>query len=336
MLRVLLPALVSLAFVVTVTASDVAEIKSGSNNDGEVPTETVAVKRGLKYVSEAGETWIRKRGCVSCHQVPTLIWSHSLARSAGMDESTRELDRWIDWSTDVVNFVKPAQKADVDRPATMAANIDTMVQLLLAIPRSEPPQPWRSTFVNALTESQHDDGSWKACGQLPMGRRPKRETAAVTTMWAMLALRRENADFNESSAEAFVSQVQSPVSTEFFTVRSLLAHEHSGEVSTAIEWLVERQNPDGGWGWRIAEPSDALGTGLALHALHRVTLDANPAAKHAAEAATRFLLTTQRPDGSWPVPGTKTSAKGRVTETAVDWGSAWAVMGLLAKSSDRD
>ena len=45
--------------------------------------------------------------------------------------------------------------------------------------------------------------------------------------------------------------------------------------------------------------------------------------------AQRFLIDTQRDDGSWAVQGTKANKKDRIEETAVYWGTTWAVIGLV-------
>lgn len=73
--------------------------------------EARAIKRGVSYLKQAGLKWMDGRGCVSCHQVPTMIWSHEAA--LGKDDPQRtELNQWIDWSGKVMNLVKPHQKAE--------------------------------------------------------------------------------------------------------------------------------------------------------------------------------------------------------------------------------
>ncbi|MER6913477.1 prenyltransferase/squalene oxidase repeat-containing protein [Streptomyces sp. NPDC000594] len=64
----------------------------------------------------------------------------------------------------------------------------------------------------------------------------------------------------------------------------------------AADRLVTLRNPDGGWSAEPGEPSTPGPTGLALTALGAA---GHPAA-HPADPAVRLLLTTQRPDGSWP------------------------------------
>ncbi|ELP31070.1 prenyltransferase/squalene oxidase repeat-containing protein [Rhodopirellula baltica] len=299
---------------------------------------TRSIQRGLQYVRQAGERWIEKRGCVSCHQIPTLIWSHEAARQTESMVDSDQLGDWERWSTDVVNFVKPEQKTGLGHAATMASNIDTMTQLLLAIPptnASSAPNAtaWRSRFAEKLLEEQSADGSWRACGQLPAQRRPTKETTATTTAWTTLALSTEPVEFDPSTAIRFIDSIDEPESTEFLATRLLLAHEmnrrrpgQSPSHSSIQRWqaaLIAHQNEDGGWGWKLADASDALGTGYALHALAMTGTESS-----VLDRAVSYLLATQESNGRWKVPGTKASARGKATPTANDWGSAWAVIAL--------
>ncbi len=295
------------------------------------PSANESTRRAIGYLKVAGESWIDHRGCVSCHQIPSLLWSYQASRRLGIDGIDDDLKRWQEWSTEVVNFVKPNQKDDVDVAATLSANIDTMVGLLLAIPPADDsPQddPWREKFVATLASQQADDGSWKACGQLPLQRRPKIETTATTTLWTTYALIKNqqagSPKFDRQKAIAFADQVSQAVSTEWWAARLLVAGQ-SGDpnVATFRRHLIDQQNDDGGWGWRLGEASDALGTGYALFALSATGTKAPSIA-----AAREFLLLSQTAAGHWVVPGTKKSAKGKSTATATDWGTAWAVIAL--------
>lgn len=290
-----------------------------------VHAEDDAIHRGLKSIQTAGEKWIEQRGCVSCHQVPSMIWAHDRALAAGVEVSQAKIDQWKSWSTEVVNFVKPQQKPDCDRAATMQGNIDTMAALLLAIPKGAS-QPWRKEFVDSLVSHQNEDGSWNPCGQLPMQRRPEPETRAATTLWTTLALLQEEVEFKQDLAILFADSIETPVSTEWYAVRLLVAHKLACDsVQPLTKRLLALQNEDGGWGWITGEPSDAFGTGLAMLALAEV----EPASAQILKARD-YLLRTQTPSGGWLVPGTKASAKGKPTPTANDWGTAFAVLALLS------
>jgi squalene-hopene/tetraprenyl-beta-curcumene cyclase len=78
-------------------------------------------------------------------------------------------------------------------------------------------------------------------------------------------------------------------------------------VRRAVGWLLERQNADGGWGedprsytdpaWIGKGPSTASQTAWALLALHAAGERGD-----AAERGLRWLVETQRPDGTWDEP----------------------------------
>ena len=294
------------------------------SHSGEPGNTEQTVKRALNYVADSGESWIKKRGCVSCHQIPTMVWSHQLAKETGQVQQGDELKAWTDWSTEVPNFVKPSKKPEVEIESAMSANIDTMVALLLAVPKRRK-QLWRELFVEKLCKEQAKDGSWKACGQLPEQRRPVDETTATTTLWTTYVLQEHGADFQRQKAITFADQIDQPVSAEWYAARLLVALQgDAGDVALSRDLLVRRQNADGGWGWKVGEKSDALGTGYALYALA-----VDGVADQAIASASEFLVRTQTPSGKWLVPGTKKSAKGKPTATANDWGTAWATIALL-------
>ena len=292
------------------------------------------VTRAIPYLKRAGEAWIKKRQCVSCHQVPFMLWSLSAAEDQGYDVGSDQLRKWQAWATDVVSFVKPENKPDLDLDATMASNIDTMNGLLLGIPankraESSSETDWRERFTKSLIQNQATDGVWRACGQLPLQKRPKKETTQVTTMWTLLALARENSKANDPSAAAIFVENNAPASTEWHVARLLLAKQLSQDAQSKIRTqLLRLQQKDGGWGWLSDEPSDALATGMALYALTQ-TRPTDDSDRDAIANAKVFLTKTQRPDGSWAVPGTKKTTRKKPTPTSNYWGTAWAVIGLL-------
>ena len=62
--------------------------------------------------------------------------------------------------------------------------------------------------------------------------------------------------------------------------------------------IIARQRADGGWSQRDEMASDAYATGLALYALEE---SGSAPSTSVVARATSYLLSTQRPDGSWYV-----------------------------------
>ena len=303
--------------------------------DAAAPSVQTTISSAVPYLERAGEAWIQKRQCVSCHQVPFMLWSLSAAAEQNYATDRERLKKWMAWSVDIRSFVKPDQKDDLVPATTLAANIDTLSALLLGLPhqsRAEATEQaeqglWRRTFANALVKNQAEEGDWRPCGQLPAQKRPLKETTQVTTAWAMLALHHEGTSPEHESAALSTLQNDQPVSTEWWVVRLLLADRLS-DPQTAFfrQKLLEKQHADGGWGWLTEDPSDAMATGMALYALCRQPEESND---KAIATAKQFLVANQSPDGSWKVPGTKKTTRNKPTPTSNYWGSAWAVIGLL-------
>jgi len=306
------------------------------------------VERALPYLERAGEAWIEKRQCVSCHQVPFMLWSLSAADAQGYPINRSRLKKWSAWSTEARNFVKPAQKPDLEVGPTLAANIDTLNALLLGIPTQPEAAPkkastsadtaerhittaWRKTFAEALVKNQQEQGQWKPCGQLPAQKRSLEETTQVTTAWTLLALHSNQTKADREPQALAALQDTAPASTEWLAVHLLLAKQRQEmNADVLCDALLEKQQPDGGWGWLTSDPSDALATGMAIYALSRHEADQN---RTAISKAVTFLTTSQTSDGSWKVPGTKKTTRNKPTPTSNYWGTAWAVIGLLESES---
>ncbi|MDZ4402247.1 prenyltransferase/squalene oxidase repeat-containing protein [Prosthecobacter sp.] len=283
------------------------------------------VKRSLPFVKEKGAAWIADRGCASCHQVPSMLWSLNSAARAGIDPERKETTEWTPWAADWRHWNQSKDKDGVDKVS--AGNIDTMVFLLLGRDAvADASQTWITGFREQLLKNQQPDGSWKPGGQLPLAKRPTREMSEVTTMWTLLALKSYGAEAMppevQKRAEDFLATAQPGKSTEWHAARLLLQPDDA----TRRNDLLKLQHPDGSWGWLASDPGDALGTGFAMYALTRSGL---PNTHEAMQRAVAFLKSSQKPDGSWAVPSTRAKDKNKVIATSTYWGTSWATIGLL-------
>ena len=292
---------------------------------------TKAVEKALPYLWEEGERWIDERGCVSCHQVPLMVWSLNAAKKSGFAVDANRLEKRKQWSLRPESFDPPEEGELFQLTRALKGNTDTMSMLLLGLGGDGVAgDEWKKIFSDALMANQKKNGLWDACGQLPAQKRPLEETNRVSSMWVVLALLRQGHGLQEFDIDSLVFENTPAVSTECCAAHLLLAEfVNTKTVRMRTKKLLDRQKVDGGWGWISEQPSDALATGIALYALRVAGKNGGLAA--ALREGERFLTQTQLEDGSWRVPGTKRKAANQPTETANYWGTAWAVVGLLDK-----
>lgn len=276
-----------------------------------------AVARALPYIEEHGVAWMEEHQCVSCHQIPSMLWSYNEAAARGLVVDQAKLDEWNRWS------IEKSLEAGTD-------NFDGMGQMILGRPPGADGAGPYGALAALVAQAQESDGSWKAGGQLPFQRRPEEESHRVSSMWSILALA-SVAEGDEALAKGrghVGSFLAESGQSHEWTLVKLLYSDRFGDAAMTRELVDEvlaEQHEDGGWPWIRGEASDAFATGQTLYTLERVGWPKDDAA---VERARRFLLETQRDDGSWTVRSTLRREEGPVP-TSDFWGTGWAVVGLL-------
>ena len=302
--------------------------------ENEVSIKSI-VSRALPAVRKGGEKWIKSKDCLSCHRVGFQIWALNRASEKAFESDPQQLKDWNEWATTWQNLVNPKRRDETSREKALGSESDTLAQLLLGRPeaKGKPEPAWVEPYQTHLLDAQQESGSWNPAGQLPMQKRPKRETEEVTTMWTLLGLasstiNREKLQSATEKALDWLGTETKAESTEWWATRLVLegSLNHESKSEELRDRLLGFQQDDGGWGWLTKDTSDALGTGIALYALARdgITKD-HPSVQN----AIKFLASSQQDSGSWKVHGTKRNARDRVTETASYWGTCWAVIGLV-------
>jgi squalene-hopene/tetraprenyl-beta-curcumene cyclase len=301
---------------------------------GDAPSDEqacVAIEKSLPFVMAEGERWIAEKKCVTCHQVPFMVWALNAAAERGMELNRQKREECSSWAIEWKNM---ATKEDLEKGEehTLARHSDPVAQLLLARGKGNTSATWPALFAERLATGQEEDGSWKAGGQLPLQKRPERETQEVSTMWSLVALQSYAAPPDAvadrfAKARAWLGSETQGQSTEWWAVRLILERgsDNDTEANHQRAELVARQRDDGGWGWLCADESDAFGTGVAIYALARDGFAADDTAITRGRA---FLVRTQEADGSWLVKGTKKAKAKQIEPTATYWGTCWAVIGL--------
>ncbi|HEX5106373.1 MAG TPA: prenyltransferase/squalene oxidase repeat-containing protein, partial [Pirellulaceae bacterium] len=168
-----------------------------------------------------------------------------------------------------------------------------------------------AAVVEYLIKYQADRGHWRTSSN-----RPPSEASPFTTSY--VALRGLTAFGSEEQQERIAARrdqlrewlVKTPANDNEDRVFRLLAlkavEAEATEIESAVKELLAKQREDGGWSQldsgepETATQSDAYATGSALVALHQAgdLCTDDPAWQR----GLRYLLKTQKDDGSWHVP----------------------------------
>ena len=291
------------------------------------------MERSLPFIDAEGQRWIEEKKCVTCHQVPFMVWSLNAAADRGLVLDRQKLAECSQWALDWTHM---ATKEDLPKGeehtlgAPQRSGDSTVTGTIDAQRRPD------AGVGGALCQATRRGSTRR---RLVARRRPAPWTKAtraqpreVSTMWALVALQSTaTADASlpgrlEKAHRWLGSQTEAK-STEWWAVRMLQARAcgNADEANRLRGELLKWQHADGGWGWLTDDDSDAFGAGIALYALTRDGLSSTDAA---IARARQWLIQTQQPDGSWPVKGTKKVKANQIEPTATYWGTCWAVIGL--------
>lgn len=268
--------------------------------------------------------WKSDHNCVSCHHAAHVVWAFHEAKQAGfaVDEPVLvEMSNWIVESGD--------GKTSLPRPAT-APNALNSKALYFALSANVQGTKLHQTVL----ADQNADGSWSAW---PETRPPifGGTDRSMTTLALLAILPMAESD---PAAKAAVDKGVEWLDTQeidddpqALAMRLVLWSRLGREAAPLVKQIKERQRDDGGWGQTDEMASDAWATGQALYALAH----AMPSNDPAIQRGRRFLVTTQRDDGSWLMTSRPISPSGAGSSNLVPItgaGSAWAVIGLACSN----
>lgn len=91
MARVIFATLVCFGIISTIASAD---------NPAQVDDAAVrkALSLSLPYLEKEGVAWMEGRGCMSCHHVPLLLWSHRSAQARCFEVDSQKLSKWDEWT----------------------------------------------------------------------------------------------------------------------------------------------------------------------------------------------------------------------------------------------
>src|SRR5437764_888688 len=111
---------------------------------GDAPSDEqvrAAVERSLPFVMAEGEKWIAEKKCVTCHQVPFMVWALNAAAERGIELDRPKREACGSWAVEWKNM---ATKEDLEQGEehTLARHTDPVAQLLLGRGTASKSESW--------------------------------------------------------------------------------------------------------------------------------------------------------------------------------------------------
>lgn len=299
-----------------------------------------AAAKAISLLQQADKTFYKSQTCFSCHHQGLPMLTYELARERGVP---------VDESAALASSQKAfAPLKSIDAAVQASYIIDPSMSdgfyVISAHASGVAPSLTTAIYARRLANWQEPDGHWYTIDQRP----PQSHSAVTATAISIRALQlhmprrlRKETDERIGRAREWLRKVEPRTTTDHASRLTGLkwAGATERDLTAAAQRLLALQKPDGGWPQLPWRQSDAYATGEALVALHRA---GGIATSHASwQRGLRYLLDTQKSDGSWQVP-TRMVSPASVSppyfETQFPYGkdqfisaagTSWATMALM-------
>ena len=302
-----------------------------------------AVERAIATLQKSSTRFldngfVRKEGCVSCHQqtLPAIAIGMALRQGLAVDEVSlgNQLHAQIrSWRPGIAHAYEM-------REPQPDASYNLSYGLLGLKYLGYEPDELTEALVWFLARTQKADGSFPGFDRRP----PLEDGPFVATATTIAALRaypqpvpRPELDAQIHRAAAWLESTHPETTNDrLFRLLGLIwAGAKSSTLDPLVRDLIDSQRDDGGWAQLPGLASDAWATGIAVFAL--ASVPSTTSATGSRDRGVEFLLRTQYADGSWWVRSRtwpfQPQFDGGFPHGKDQWISAaatgWAAIGLL-------
>jgi ankyrin repeat protein len=266
-----------------------------------VPAHSVraAVERSLPLLQANDQAFMKKSGCVSCHNDVLTAMTVAAASESGFPVNQAITESDVKTTANFIGGWRDRVLLGVGIPG----DADTMSYILLELAAAHfQPNPSTDAMVRFIEDHQQQDGHWFIFAHRP----PIESSDFVATATSMHAIQIYGGKTAGSAdavrhAAAWLEHAR-PVTTDDMSFQVLgmgWAKRSKQSIGRAADALLAEQRADGGWAQLPSLQSDAYATGEALTALS--SSGALKTSDAAYQRGVKFLLDTQLADGSWYV-----------------------------------
>jgi ankyrin repeat protein len=262
-----------------------------------------SVERSRNLLGRMSATFASNGACASCHSHNILDIVDRAARLKRLPVDTAAASQ-----RQILTRVPYLTPANVLERFDAPGFPDTTAYALVGLGSSEyPPDRITDAIAVRLAAQQARDGHW-AKGIMPITRPPIEDGSITTTALAVRGLasfappaRRVETDERLARARSWLAAAK-PSTAEDRNMQLLgllWAGASADQRGRLAQDIIRKQRPDGGWAQSEHLASDAYATGESLVALAEG--GGLPTTHDAYQRGLRYLLSTQRADGSWYV-----------------------------------
>ena len=286
-------------------------LKAGAKDDAPAPgpaltpapaaSARAAVERVLPLLQQNDVTFLKKAGCVSCHNNTLTAVTVATARKQGIGVNEPVARAQVSAIGDYLDTWRDRALQGLGIPG----DADTVSYILLGLAAENyEPDATTDAMARFLLRQQAPNGQLRILAHRPpIESSDIQVTAASMRAMQVYAPKSDSARYQQAIARAAAwLKTAQPAFTEERVFQLLgfgWSRADRTTVQNAARALVAEQRPDGGWSQLPSLPSDAYATGQALVALRES--GAIAVTDPAYQRGVRFLLTTQLADGSWYV-----------------------------------
>lgn len=284
-------------------AKEAAPFKIESVKPKPAGSSREAIARSLPLLQKSDSNFLKRSGCVSCHNNTFTAMTIAAVRKSGLsiDEqiagnSVKKIAAYIEsWRERAVQGVG------------IPGDSDTVGYILLGLAaENHPSDEATDAMARFVKGQQFPDGGWRVFAHRPPIESSDIEVTAVSMrslqMYGPKAHREEYQAAVKRAADWLINARPQKTEDRAFQLLGLrwagLSSNHA-VIRRGVRVLLAKQRTDGGWGQLPSLASDAYATGQALVALRET--GALPATSPAYKRGIAFLLRTQLEDGSWYV-----------------------------------
>jgi len=314
-----------------------AQITKGPTAVDKADPYVVAIAKGVDYLKVEVPKWKAEHPCYSCHNNGDATRALLVAASKGYDIGTT-LD-------DTLAFLKQPSKWDQNKaPAGFDDKTLAKIQFASALAVAERHGKAASTDLEAaaklLVAEQQADGSWQLDNSQSIGS-PATYGTIIATWSARSTLIASGIQPDNFTIVQIDKWIRGLAPENVLDASAtILALELSSDVMAenlrrnCLSILRTGQAPSGGWGPYVTAAPQAFDTALAVLALSSLEVEPRLARsaytqaelKEAIANGKKYLVSQQRPDGSWPEttrPANQESYAQRISTTG------WALLALF-------